>query len=227
MTTAELIERVLDQLNRNVIFYPQAEIVTNGINPALRLLCLLKPTLLTKRAVVSLQPEEVFLDLRVLAPRSFRIQRVAIGDISNDIPVASQGRSGDLRRTSLAALRGQRDWFSKKKAFPETYYTHGLLWLGLHPRFTQALTVSLVFSALPQPLAVEQPTGEPETPRQWDSVLSDIATCILEAKEGSGEVEKAMERLSKILGDEPFKQLLKILKAERLKQQYAGMRPSA
>jgi hypothetical protein len=223
MDAGALLQRVYDGLGPPAtVFWTPEEIFLNGLNPAQRLLVLLKPMLLTQRVPVSLVADEVFIDLRVVAPRAMRIQRVALGDVTTEEPVLTQGREGDLRHTTLATLRGQRDWFRLRRGFPTHWYTHGLYWVCPWPRSTQALTMTLVFSAMPTPLEVVVPSQIPDLPVQFHPVIADVAIELLRCKEGAGEIEQAIDGLGKILGDEPFKQLKKTLRAIRYKQQYAA-----
>lgn len=222
MNTGELMQRCYDGLNQNHTFWTQDEVVTNGLNPAQRLLVLLKPMLLTQRTAVSLVADEVFIDLRVVAPRTMRMQRVCLGDVTTEDPVLTQGREGDLRPTTLSALRSQRDWFTLRRGFPTHWYTHGVYWVCTWPRATQSLAVTVIASAVPTPLGLGEPGQVPDLPAQWHPVIADVAIPLLICKEGAGDVELAIDGLGKILGEEPFKQLSKTLRALRYKQQYAG-----
>ena len=58
-TVNELIDQVWEILGENNLFYPQAEVILNGINPAQLMLCLLIPDLLIQRSTVSFVSGEI------------------------------------------------------------------------------------------------------------------------------------------------------------------------
>jgi hypothetical protein len=163
----------------------------------------------------------------VQAPRCTRVQRVVLGDVTGDDPVLTQGRSGELRRTSLASLRSQRDWFRQKRYAPSHWYPHGLYWLACWPRATQAITLTLIYRTTPLPLVLEAPTQVPDFASPFHPLISDIAVHLLRCKEGAGDVTMAMEGLSKILGEENFQGVQKQMQAEAKRQMYAGIRTTA
>lgn len=228
MTTFELLQRTYAILNSNEAFWLPDEVLMNGLNAAQRLLAVLNPSLLVQRTVLSLVAHEVLLDLRTLAPRAWRVERVTLGDATQTTVVPTFGQRGDLRKTTLAALRSHRDWFKRTAAVPHAWYVHGMTWIGLYPRQTQALTVTLVYSAIPMELLLSEPDREPELPHTWHPVLPEVASSILQMKEGMGpEIEQAVARLQGVLGTEPLARLQKQLLAEQRRQMYGSMRATA
>jgi hypothetical protein len=222
----QLIERVYSQLDDNRVYYLPSEVV-DQLNVAQRMLVLLKPDLLTRRTAVSLVADEVFIDLRVQAPRCTRVQRVVLGDVSGDDPILTQGKTGELRRHSLTSLRSQRDWFRVRKPVASHWYPHGLYWVCTWPRATQAITVTVIYRTTPMPLALAVPTQVPDMAAPFHPLISDIAAQLCRCKEGANDVEQAIEGLSKILGEENFQGVRKQMQAEARRQQYAGTRTTA
>jgi hypothetical protein len=229
MTTQELLDRTLQHLGiGQSTFWPSSELVTNCLNPAMRLVCLLKPDLLTLRTTVTQDIDAVLLDLRVVTPRLWRLQRLTLGDVTlTTPPTPSQGRLGDLRRISLTALRGQKDWFARQGPVPTHYYLHGLTLLGTWPRARRAVTLTFTYAALPVPLDVADLTREPDLPAQWHPLISDVAAALAVLKEGTSESQQGVQQLSQLVGEEPFKQLLKSFRAERYRQQAAAPQETA
>lgn len=64
LNAAELSTRVYEALGTNFSFYGADEVFTNGLNPAQRLLVLLKPDLLTRRVTIPFLAGSLFYDLR-------------------------------------------------------------------------------------------------------------------------------------------------------------------
>ena len=214
MQTTALLARIYEHLGEGATtFWTPEEVVVNGLNPAQRLLALLQPTLCTTRTLVTLPPDTLVLDIRPLTPRSWRTQRVVLGDVRTEDPLLSAGRVGDLRRTTLSALRGQPEWMQARQALPSHWYAHGLHLLGIWPRVAQALVLTLVDSALPTPLSHTQPTQEPEIVPAFHPILADVGAELMRLKEGQTEVTLAVTRMQALLGAEPFAALLKTLKA--------------
>ena len=230
MTTDELVTRTYGHLGiGQSVYWPQDEVVSNGLNPAQRLLCLLKPDLVTVRTVITQEVDDTLIDLRVKVPRSFRLQRITLGDVSLTAsgPVATQGRMGDLRRISLASLRQQRDWMTRFAPVSTHWYTHGLTLIGLWPRNSRQVTLTLTHAALPAPLTWSVPTQEPDLPTQWHPVIADLAAPTLMLKEGQTEVEIALKAMEAIIQTEPVRQLLKQMQAEKYREQAMQARESA
>jgi hypothetical protein len=221
MNTGQMIERTYSILNHNHVFWTEAEVVDNGLCPAQRLVALLNPSLLVQRTVIALQPHQVLLDLRVEAPRAWRVERVALGDATQTTVPLPTTRHGDLRKTTLAALRSHRDWFKQTAAYPGAWYQHGMVWIGLYPRHTQSLTITLVASALPLPLSLDDPERSSELPAEWHPVVPEIAASLLQCKEGAGpEVDQAIQRLQSVVQAEPLTRLQKRVLAEQRKAIY-------
>lgn len=231
MNTTTLVDRTYQKLGIGQrTFWTEIECVDNGLNPAQRLLCLLKPDLVTVRTVITQEVDDTLIDLRVKVPRSFRMQRITLGDVSLTAsgPVPTQGRMGDLRRISLASLRQQRDWMTRFAPTPSHWYTHGLTLIGLWPRNSRQVTLTLTHAALPAPLTWSVPTQEPDLPTQWHPVIADLAAPMLLLKEGSPVESKiAIEQMEAIIQTEPLRQLLKQMRAEQYREKAMQAREPA
>ena len=231
MTTEELVDRTYQRLGIGQdVFWTRFECVENGLNPAQRLLCLLKPDLVTVRTVITQEVDDTLIDLRVKVPRSFRLQRITLGDVSLTAsgPVPTQGRMGDLRRISLASLRQQRDWMTRFAPTPTHWYTHGLTLIGLWPRNSRQVTLTLTHAALPAPLTWSVPTQEPDLPTQWHPVIADLAAPLMLLKEGSPtESEIAIKQMEAIIQTEPLRQLLKQMQADKYREKALAEKASA
>jgi len=230
MNTQELVDRTYQKLGIGQrVFWTESETVDNGLNPAQRLLCLLRPDLYTRRTLIQRGVDEPLIDLRSAAPSAWRPQRIALGDVTltPPVPVPTQGRLGDLRKISLASLRGQRDWMTRLAPTPTHWYTHGLSLIGTWPRHTQPVTLTLVYAAVPTALSWSVLTQEPDLPTQWHPVLSDLAANLLMLKEGKGECQQAVQQMETILKVEPLRQLLKQMRAEQYREQAIAAKASA
>jgi hypothetical protein len=221
MNTQELVQRTYEHLGiGQAVFWPESEVVTNGLNPAQRLLCLLKPDLYTLRTLIQRGVDDPVIDLRSAAPSAWRPQRVVLGDVTlvPPKPIPTQGRLGDLRKISLASLRGQRDWMTRLAPAPTHWYTHGFSLIGLWPRNSQPLTLTLVYAALPPALSWSQPTQQADLPVQWHPVIADLAAPLMQIKEGRGECQQAIQQMEALLKIEPLRQLLKQMQAEKYRE---------
>jgi hypothetical protein len=230
VNTQQLADRTLQHLGiGGSVYWPFPEVVDNGLNPAQRLLCLLKPDLVTLRTLVTQNVDEPLIDLRVKAPKAWRLQRVVLGDVTltPPAPVPTQGRLGDLRKVSLASLRGQRDWMTRFAPTPTHWYTHGLSLIGTWPRNTRSVTLTLVYAAVPTALSWSVLTQEPDLPTQWHPVISDLAANFLMLKEGRGECQQAIQQMENIVKAEPLRQLLKQMRAEQYREQAIAQKASA
>ena len=229
MQTADLVTRTYQHLGiGQAVFWPQDEVVTNGLNPAQRMLCLLKPDLVTLRTLVTQGIDEPLIDLRLKAPKAWRMQRIVLGDVTltPPKPLPTQGRLGDLRKISLASLRGQRDWMTRFAPTPSHWYTHGLHLIGLWPRNQRSVTLTLVYAAVPTALSWSVPTQEPDLPTQWHPVIADLAANVLVLKEGKGESAQAIAQMAAVLKTEPLRQLLKQMRAEQYRKQALAQKAS-
>ena len=230
MNTQELVTRTYAHLGiGQAVFWPEVECVDNGLNPGQRLLCLIKPDLVTLRTLVTLAVDTPLMDLRTVAPKAWRVQRVTLGDVSlvPPRPIPTQGRLGDLRKISLAALRGQRDWLTRLAPTPTHWYTHGLHLLGLWPRNTRATTLTLTYAAVPTALSWSVLTQEPDVPTQWHPVIPDLAAALLMMKEGKTECTIAIQSMQKILQVEPLRRLLKQMAADTYRERAMQTRAMA
>jgi hypothetical protein len=134
---------------------------------------------------------------------------------------------GDLRRVSLASLRGQRHWMTVFAPVPTQWYTHGLTLIGLYPRNLRQVTLTLTYAALPTPLSWAVQAQIPDLPVPWHPVIADLAAPLLQLKEGRGETESAVQKMDRIVQAEPFTTLLKQMRAERYREQALAAKASA
>ena len=104
MNASDLQTRTWEVLGNNFVFYQPAELFSNGINPAQRLLVLLKPDLLTRRVTIPLLAGDLFYDLR-----TDRI--LTTGTVTNTTVAGSS-------LTGATALRDARAIFSDLGVFP-------------------------------------------------------------------------------------------------------------
>ena len=212
-TVNELIDQVWIVLDQNSTFYPPAEVIRSGINPAQRLLCLLRPDLLTHRLPITLVAGQMVIDLRQEAPRLWAIRRVTLGNVSVDPPVKSNRQLHDLTPIGLNTLQRKRAWWLHEGPM-ENYWRHGREWLGVYRRSVLAETITLVYRAMPTAFRDDQLDGEPDIAEIWHTTIARVAAALLLMKEGGGEIDKALLLLQETLGEEPFGQIRKALLAE-------------
>ena len=217
-TVEELIDQTWEILGENSAFYPQAEVILNGINPAQRLLCLMRPDLLVQRTTVSLVANQVFIDLRQEAPRAWEIMRVVVGDVTGDTPVLSNGQLHDLTPTGLKQLSRRRDWW-RHIGLLKHYWRHSRHWLGIYRRPLAAYTLTLVYRAIPTAFRRDQFDGVPDVAVAWHTAIPKVSAALLLLKEGSAEISKAMQMLTEVFGEEPLQQAQRIV--ERVQRQAA------
>lgn len=201
MTTADLLQRMQQKLGEQTVLYTDEELVLNGLNPALRLLTLRYPQLLRRRATITVTTDLPFYDLRLVSPRIHRIRRVVLGTITGDDPVrtANTGEFKDLTMTTVTKLQFTHDWLAKKGTI-EHYWRWGTNWFGLYRRPTNDAVVTLLFDAVPDPLSVDTPTGEPAVISAYHPLLADIATGLVLVKEGATEGERGVTLIQESLG---------------------------
>jgi hypothetical protein len=202
MNLGDLVQRVNIKLGEQSTFYPTEEIVANGLNPAQRLLCLAYPTLLQKRAVLSINPDQVFTDLRQITPTIRKINRVVLGDVT--VPagsfVATTGELTRLLPTTLERLAGFNDWM-RKTGQTRKYWLHGAYWLGLWKRPMTTLTVSIMYDAIPEPLTLSSLAAEPDITQIYHPLIADIAAGLLVQKEGNPTGQRGLESIVMALKD--------------------------
>lgn len=207
MNLADIINAIWLKLDENHAYYPEEEVITNGINPAMRLLTLLHPTLNTQRVLVSVGPGNPFVDLRVAAPRCITLTRVVVGDATAAVPAISGTDYRVLWPATLDAVVWQRDWF-QRQGVPNRYWQWGHHWIGVYPRPFVDVDITLIFNALPLPFTINdvttQPSPEPEMTASWHSAIIDVGFALLLVKQGAVETEKAAAILSDTLGKEPL-----------------------
>ena len=100
MNTSELLTKTYEALGNNFVFYEQAEVLRNGISPALRLLVLLKPDLLTRRVTIPLLAGQLFYDLRT--------DRILVNGTVTGIAGSTQITDARVTFSDLATLPGWR-----------------------------------------------------------------------------------------------------------------------
>jgi hypothetical protein len=194
MTLSDLYQRVNLKLGEQSLFYPVGEIVRQGLSPAQRLLCLASPMVLQERALVTLLPEQPFIDLRTVSTRIRKIRRVVIGDITGNAPVvnASTGEYLDLIPTTLGRLASQDDWFSQRGKL-KNYWRWGAYWFGVYKRPFETFTLTLMFDATPTPLDETTMDQVPDIAAIHHLRIADIAVGLLLLKEGPPQTARGME----------------------------------
>jgi hypothetical protein len=208
MTTAELIQYVSIKLGEQTAFYTQDEIVKNGLNPAQRLLCLAHPRVLNQRAVFTIGAERPFVDLRlvqnsngdIVGNRVRKINRVVLGDVSDDVelPSSTTGELRRLRSTTLTALITEKNWL-KQRGEVRRYWQWGKVWLGVYKRPVVDTTVTLIYESMPTPLSIDNPDVSPDVQDVYHTVIAETAVGLLITKEGAPDgvrgVQKVMQAL--------------------------------
>lgn len=207
MNLGELINLTTLKLGEQSTFYPPAEVVRAGLNPAQRLLCLVYPMLLRSRTTATIVTDVPFLDLRLLTDTSGnpmlgrvrKLNRVVLGNVSADAPVRSSatGELRELRRTTMRALRFRPDWLAKKGPVRE-YWLHGP-WLGLYKRPVADTTITLMFDAIPKPLVLEESGQIPDIQDVYHAVMAEIAVGLLLVKEGLPDGARGLQRITQAL----------------------------
>ena len=204
MTGADILQRIWDHLGGNTLFYPEPEVIVNGINPAMRLLCLLKPELLHQRVLVSLLAEQCFVDMHEAAPRHWILRRVVLGDITGDAPTkTAYGEFVDLPYMSLDQLNARGDWF-KQRGPIQGYFRHGRFHLGVYKRPEADRDITLIFRAVPAAFTTGTMGESPAFAETWHALIADVGTALLLLKEGNVQIEKARGMLTQAFGKELF-----------------------
>lgn len=196
---ADLAEAVWTQLEARAL-YPLAEVFANGINPAMRLMTLLKPSLLTQRVEYSFPAYSLVVDLRSVAPRTHQVLRVFLGAVGGDgflTPAAPFVPLYPTTRHAMAHLRP--DWL-KSINLPRQYFWLGHQQLALWPRAPHDLTLTLTCAVVPTPATPETQQASPELDATVHDRIADLASELLRLKEGQGDTEQALQRLSTLLG---------------------------
>ena len=210
LSLGDLLDRTWERLGRVTGYYAQDELILNGLNPAQNLLVLLDPTLLRKRALVSLIAKEAFIDLTVAAPRCIAMHRVVIGDVSADDPTRSQGLMGELHPCTRAQLRWRREWW-RTEGTPKLWYWHGRRWIGVSPRPAVAMTFTLIYTGLPRAFTDTDMGAVSELAATLHPLIADIAAALCLVKEGQIEAARAMQLLQNWVGEEPLAPMRKAL----------------
>lgn len=202
MNLGDLLQRVNLKLGEQSLFYPEAEIVLNGLNPAQRLLCLAYPTLLQKRVALTVGPDQIFNDLRLVTPTIRKINRVVLGDVTAELgtPVPYTGELKRLLPTTLDRLAGFNNWM-QKTGLTTKYWMHGPFWLGLYKRPMTTLTITVLYDAMPTPFVLTEPGTIPDISQTYHPILADIAAGLLLAKEGVPVGTRGLTRLVMAMKD--------------------------
>lgn len=213
MTLTDLINRVWLKLDENTLFYPAAEVVLSGINPAMRLIAYVRP--LTQRTLMTFAPETLVRDLRLDLPRCWQIQRVVLGDATGDTAGGSAQTYRHLEPTTMLRLQWRRDWL-QLRGTPTHYWVWGDHWFGVYkrPRVTTSLTV--VHAALPAPFAVTDltlnPSPTPQLAVSQHPLIADVATGLLLFKESAAQIERAQVLLGQVLSREQLAGVRKLVR---------------
>lgn len=211
MQLGDIIQLVNLKLGEQSAFYPQSEIVLQGINPAQRLLCLAYPALNYVRTTVSVVADEPFIDLRTLLDSSsnvignrFRsIRRVVLGNVTDDLHAvsATTGELRQLRQATIKRLAGQNDWLAQHGEV-RRYWLWGQYWMGLYRRPIAATNLTIIYAAVPTPFTVDSvtgipnaPTTVPDIPAVYHTAIADIAAGLLLVKEGDPQSTRGMLRV--------------------------------
>lgn len=204
MTGSEILQRVWDHLGGNTTFYTEPEVIVNGINPAMRLLCLLKPDLLTQRVLVTVSAEQCIVDMREQAPRHWTLRRVVLGDITGASATKTDyGEFVELPYMSLDQLNARSDWF-KQRGPIQGYWQHGRFHLGVYKRPEAARDITLVFRAVPTAFTTGTMGNSPAFAAVWHPLVADVSAALLLLKEGTSQIEKARGMLTQAFGKELF-----------------------
>jgi hypothetical protein len=200
MNLGDLIQRVSLKLGEQTTFYPEEEIVANGLNPAQRLLCLTYPFLLQKRVLLSIYPEQVFTDLRSITPTIRKLNRVVLGDVFAPLgsPVSATGELKRLHVTTINRLAGLNDWM-RQTGTTTKYWMFGPYWFGLWKRPMTTLSVTLLYDAMPTQLTLSALTAIPDVDQVYHPLLADIATGLLLCKEGDPESGRGVTMIREAL----------------------------
>jgi hypothetical protein len=198
MNLGDLIQRTSLKLGEQTTFYPEAEMVASGINPAQRLLCLAYPLLLQKRVLLAINPDQVFTDLRQVTPTIRKVNRVVLGDttVPAGAAVPTTGQFVRLLPTTLARLAGRNNWM-EQAGITVYYWMHGTFWLGLWKRPMTNLTVTVLYDAIPAPMLAL--TDTPDITLTYHPLIADIAAGLLLCKEGMPESERGIGTITTAL----------------------------
>ena len=221
LSLGDLTTRVWERLGRNPVLYPPAEIIDSGLNPAQTLLALLNHTVLTRRVTASLITEEAFIDLRQVAPRLLHLKRVMLGTVLTEDPSRSLGVVNDLKATTRDLLRWKSQSWWRAVGVPKQWYPHGRHWIAVYPRAVSALTLTLVYAALPTRFSLTDPQAVSDLPVALHPVIADIAAALLLCKEGQMEAQRAIQHLAGHLGQDALQPAQKALGRLQRRQQMA------
>lgn len=223
-----MLNSVSQKLDENSTYYPFEIIALDGLNPAQRLLSLTRAPL-SRRVTAVVGADTATVDLRTVAPRLWKLDRVVKGDATTDLPTASALSYGSLYPTSLPGLAWQRDWLLKRGEMT-SYWRWGDHWLGVSRRPFAATTITLIFRALPLAFTpgdvVTATSPESELGEVWHSLICDIAVALLLLREGAGEIEKAQQVLSQVLGSEMTRGMRALMRQQQLSQAGSAAQPA-
>jgi hypothetical protein len=212
---AAIVELIYRQVENRAL-YPTEEALLNGVNPAMRLLCLMDHMLHTERVAVSLAARRLTVDLRQVAARSHRVLRVLLGDATADTPALTLGQFAPLlpiTRERLACL--YPDWL-RTVGVPSRWFLLGRHFVCVWPRPMAPVTLTLVCATVPPAAALATLASSPALDESQHAVIADLATPLLLYKEGAGEADRAVQQLRMRLGAEPFTEAAKRLRSRAL-----------
>lgn len=198
-TFAALAEVIWTQLENRPL-YPLAELFANGLNPAMNLLALKNPTLLTTRIETTLSASSLFLDLRTIAPRCQAVTRVLLGRADGNQIATSLGQFLPLQRTTRQSLAALHPHWLRAVGTPRTYFMLGSTLLACWPRPAADVNLTVWCAMMPRAATLTTQTVSPELDESVHDQIADLATALLRIKEGRGDTEKAVDQIAALLG---------------------------
>jgi len=225
-TVAELLDEVALHLGRNREYYPAAEVCRSGLNPALRLLCLLDPTLATERTVVVLPAQSLTLDLRTVAPRAHQVRRVLLGAAGAAVVSRSAAHFAPLAPTTREALARRDPAWLRRTGIPDRWFPLGRHLVAAWPRPVTDHSLTLVCAVVPPPVTADTLTDLSSTPAldsTQHELVARVAAAILLLKDGAGEADRGLQMLMTLFGKEAFTMAAKRLR--NLQQQGTQLQP--
>ena len=193
-TYNDLAEAVWTQVENRPL-YPLAEILANGINPAMTLLTLLRPALLTQRIIATVPAYTLTLDLRQLAPRTHRVLRVLLGTQPGDVPERTHGQFTPLHSATRANVARITPGWLRTVDLPKKWFMLGAHLVALSPRPMVDIPITIISAVTPPRIT----PATADLPTHLDGVLNDevvdIAVALLRLKEGKVETEQSLQKL--------------------------------
>jgi hypothetical protein len=193
-TYTDLAEAIWTQLENRPL-YPLEELLANGLNPAMALLTLLRPTLLTRRVPAVLPAYSLTLDLRVVDARAHRVLRVLLGEHGGDIPQPTAGQFRPLLATTREALARLTPTWLHTLGVPRRWFPLGAHLLAVWPRPVVDVPLTLISAVIPPRATVDTQGMRTHLDAATDDELVDLAVAMLRIKEGSVETQQGLQKL--------------------------------